>query len=873
MAKRKRYISADEEDRITRKFFEVTLSNSTENETTDEIFLEKIAAKLVSQNKSLYLCEDLMETVLIDRCFSGEFNDAQPTFPYLIGCYRRSFEQEKQINILMNKELEHDILMIYLVNSLRLPGNKFSSSNETPLMRLLFVKVSPCKNDDSLDFPPGFFTDILEKMDIYILNLVLRSLHEDLSKWYLKELPLLSDLFLQPFAALTYLIESPHGAKALVTHPMWLPKGANGLEIEKTSILGPFFHVGLISDDRFKRREHDGSGFTTTYANSLHDGLEKVLLFLLENADTQESVLQFIAELILKNSSMANIHVDLTCASLGMLVNLGAVMLRLFKNFLDKDTTSKGEIDERYVIYGTRLNLSKLTSLHSSLDEVVAWIIRNNVDVLKLISGTISSLKTDHTLFCEWFFMTARVLHLGLIKLLSELEHIYQEMEDIDPDILKEMVGAASFPQRNLDAERDLDIDFQLCWRKYCSYIYQVLLDKPLLQQALSFYQMMLTWLVDHVGGFKMPLPLTCPIEFAFVPEHFVEDAIQLLITVFKYSKLLGEDILPKMDEYMNFMMMFMANLKYIRNSYIREQMVELLSLCISKRTLASYTITIFPDNQLCLSYLVRNLLMLYVEKEILEYPWKIPTHCNAWREIAEEDTGFYLVHLKILIDEIMSNLPRSDNEFNEIKLVGAQENMEYYENKIGSNVSYVIKNVHILAVTSEKITAPFLLPQMFPLVKVHGKSSGSVQGNCLKVLLKEAVNIYVHLVRGDREKNFPAAISKNSSQTYSEQLFMDATKVVQHEDNRVTQEFIELGTKVVALKVMDTDAALGEIPTEFLDPIEFTLMRDPVTLPSTKTVDRAVILALPLTQDMVIPNVELFLKLESKQSDGNDEK
>ncbi|KAI3936858.1 hypothetical protein MKW92_033568 [Papaver armeniacum] len=263
---------------------------------------------------------------------------------------------------------------------------------------------------------------------------------------------------------------------------------------------------------------------------------------------------------------------------------------------------------------------------------------------------------------------------------------------------------------------------------------------------------------------------------------------------------------------------------------------------------------------------------------------WKIPAHCNTWREIAAKDTGIYLVYLKILIDEIMSNLPRSDNEYYEIIPVGVQEDMDY-ENKIGSNVSYVIKNVHILAVTSVKITAPFLLPQMvdsvvtmlnyflFHLVKVHGKSSGIRQGNCLKGLLKEVVNIYVHLARGDREHIFPAAISKNSSQTYNDQVFMDAMKVVQHEDNRVTQEFIELGAEVVALKAKDSDAALGEIPAEFLDPIEFTLMRDPVTLPSTKTVDRAVILrhllnyktdpftTLPLTQDMVIPNVELKLK------------
>ncbi|KAI3946793.1 hypothetical protein MKW98_003356 [Papaver atlanticum] len=584
MAKRKRYISADEEDKITRNIFEVTLRKSPEDEiptpTTNEIFLEKTAAKLVSENKSLNLCEDLMETVLIDRCFSGEFDDAEPAFTYLIGCYR-----PKSLAVSY-------CLVIYLVNSIGFPVNKVSSSDESPLVRLLFAKVSPRKNDShSFNCPPGFFTDILEKMDICIGNLVLRSLYEDLSKWVLTE-SLLSDLFMQPLAALTYLIESPHGAKALVNHPMWLPKEANGLEIEKTSILGPFFHVSLISDDRFYC-EQDDSDFSATnrsYANCLHDGLEKVLLLLLENADTRESVLQFIAELILKNSSMANIHGDKNCASLGMFVNLGAVMLRLFKNFFDKDTRSKGEIDVRYVIYGTRLNLSKSTSLYSSLDEVVAWIIRNNADAVKLISGRTSSLKTEHTFSCEWFFMTARVLHLGLIKSLSELELTYQEMEEIDPYHLKKMVGAASFPRRNLDAEQDLDEEFRFYWQKYCSYIYQVLLDKPLLQHALSFYPLMLTWLVDHVGGFKMPLPLTCPMEFACVPEHFVEDALELLIAVFKYSKLIGEEILPKMDIYMNFMMMFMDNPKiYKKLIYQRTDGGTLEFVCQQKNFVIIY--------------------------------------------------------------------------------------------------------------------------------------------------------------------------------------------------------------------------------------------------------------------------------------------
>jgi ubiquitin conjugation factor E4 B len=49
----------------------------------------------------------------------------------------------------------------------------------------------------------------------------------------------------------------------------------------------------------------------------------------------------------------------------------------------------------------------------------------------------------------------------------------------------------------------------------------------------------MLVWLVSLVGGFKMPLPSTCPKEFASMPEHFVEDAMELIIFASRIPKAL----------------------------------------------------------------------------------------------------------------------------------------------------------------------------------------------------------------------------------------------------------------------------------------------------------------------------------------------
>jgi len=54
----------------------------------------------------------------------------------------------------------------------------------------------------------------------------------------------------------------------------------------------------------------------------------------------------------------------------------------------------------------------------------------------------------------------------------------------------------------------------------------------------------MIVWLVGLVGGLKMPLPPTCPMEFSTMPEHFVEDAMELLIFASRIPKALDGVVL-----------------------------------------------------------------------------------------------------------------------------------------------------------------------------------------------------------------------------------------------------------------------------------------------------------------------------------------
>ncbi|MCH82118.1 putative ubiquitin conjugation factor E4-like [Trifolium medium] len=216
-------------------------------------------------------------------------------------------------------------------------------------------------------------------------------------------------------------------------------------------------------------------------------------------------------------------------------------------------------------------------------------------------------------------------------------------------------------------------------------------------------------------------------------------------------------------------------------------------------------------------------------------------------------------------------------------------------ENIIRIDMKLANEDVSMLAFTSEQITAPFLLPEMvdrvasmlnYFLLQLVGPQRKSLSLKDPekyefrpKHLLKQIVHVYVHLARGDTNSIFPSAISKDG-RSYNDQLFSSAADVLRRigEDGRIIQEFIQLGAKakVAASEAMDAEATLGEIPDEFLDPIQYTLMKDPVILPSSRTtVDRPVIQRhllsdstdpfnrSHLTADMLIPDVELKARIE----------
>lgn len=271
---------AEIEDIILRKIFLVSLVDSMENDSRI-VYLEMTAAEILSEGKDLTLSRDLMERVLIDR-LSGNFTSAEPPFPYLLGCYRRAYDEGKKVLSMKDKNLSSEMVSvikqakklavsycrIHLGNPDMFPNwdnsNASNKSNVSQLLPLIFSEVSSSVDGfggsgsgGGISCPPGFLDEFFKDSDFDSVDPILKQLYEDLRGSVLNVSALGN--FQQPLRALLYLVSIPAGAKSLVSHNWWIPKGAylNGRVIEMTSILGPFFHVSALPDQTIFKSQPD----------------------------------------------------------------------------------------------------------------------------------------------------------------------------------------------------------------------------------------------------------------------------------------------------------------------------------------------------------------------------------------------------------------------------------------------------------------------------------------------------------------------------------------------------------------------------------------------------------------------------------------
>eukprot|EP00871_Galdieria_phlegrea_P000638 jgi/Galph1/1575/GphlegSOOS_G266.1 len=337
-------------------------------------------------------------------------------------------------------------------------------------------------------------------------------------------------------------------------------------------------------------------------------------------------------------------------------------------------------------------------------------------------------------------------------------------------------------------------------------------------------------------------------------------------------------------------------------------------------------------SNMLCQKYLPGALIRFYVEVEhtgshsqfydkfsiryhitcIFDFMWHISNYRSCIRSEAENEAVFVkfvnmlLNDATFLLDEALSDLTEihslqdrlanrqeADNSSTEIQEL--ESRLSQLERQVKSYNLLSHSSVHMLHFLTEddRVRRVFTRPEMinrlaemlnyFLLLLCGPKCQSLVVRNREqyawepRVLLTQIIGIYLHF---QNESEFIQSVAKDG-RSYSAELFqrvLDTVvrrRLLSEDDCNTLTKLIDQ-FKAYEQQENEEDYWLQNAPEEFLDPIMATIMKDPVLLPTSRTiVDRSTIsrhlLSDPsdpfnrefLSMDMVQPQEELKQRIE----------
>lgn len=249
------------------------------------------------------------------------------------------------------------------------------------------------------------------------------------------------------------------------------------------------------------------------------------------------------------------------------------------------------------------------------------------------------------------------------------------------------------------------------------------------------------------------------------------------------------------------------------------------------------------------------------------------------------------------MLDEALTKFPKihdlqmalkTPNSLTEEERAAKEEELATAENQAQSYMQLANETIKMMklftAALSESFTMPEIVQRLADMMDYNLDTLVGPKSRDLKVqdpskyhfnprtLLAEFVDIYLNLGGSPR---FIEAVARDG-RSYKPANFDNASRILDRFNLKSREELAawqNLKDQFKRAKEIDDQAEedLGEIPDEFLDPLMFSLMEDPVILPMSKqTIDRSTIRShllsdptdpfnrQPMSIEDVIPNIAL---------------
>lgn len=421
------------------------------------------------------------------------------------------------------------------------------------------------------------------------------------------------------------------------------------------------------------------------------------------------------------------------------------------------------------------------------------------------------------------------------------------------------------------------------------------------------------------------------PVPFKYYPEFVIEGPINYSLYISQYS---SSPIFrnPRLHSFVEFATVILRCPELVSNPHLKGKLVQLLSVGSMPLTDDSpgFMMDIFETDELVNENLLYAFLDFYVIVEktgsssqfydkfnsrysisiVLEQLYeRIPLYRKQLVWQSENNADFFvrfvarmLNDLTFLLDEGLSSLAEVHNLQIELdnRAKGLsptrEEDVQELRSKLSSaerqaksSCGLADKSMTLFEIYSKDIPKAFVTPEIVDrlasmldhnLESLVGPKCGELKVNNPqkysfnpKALLKSLTTVYINL---SDESEFVSAVARDG-RSFNKEMFERAVHILARKIGLVSDEFCQRllsfaqSAEEQRIAEEEEDQNFGDVPEEFLDPLMYTIMKDPVTLPASKVnIDRSTIKAhllsdstdpfnrMPLKLEQVIPNEEL---------------
>ncbi|KAJ1928958.1 Ubiquitin conjugation factor E4 [Tieghemiomyces parasiticus] len=652
-------------------------------------------------------------------------------------------------------------------------------------------------------------------------------------------------------------------------------------------------------------------------------------------------VLQYVAHVVQVNRGRAKMQVDpRTVSGDGFLLNWAVVLLRLCEPFMTGRLTKLDRIDPYYFAFTDLLDVREATRLRASEPDAAAYLERQRTEHPD--AAPPNFISDAFYLTFAVLHLSLIPNFAAIERLARDIPRLREHLDQLRSQRAGWQGTPAAMMNERVLQRHSAEYDRL---RAVLIATEAQAFNPAVLALGAQFYTLAMTWLLrlaDPATAYPaspltFPLPEEPPTSLACLPEYFVEDATEFYLALLRYDP----SLVPAagLETLVTFLVVFLRQAAYLQNPYLRAKLVEVLYYMTLDQQRgysdAALTLTATP---VALEHLAPALLRFYVEVErtgassqfydkfniryhiaqVLKFIRQHPSHkAQIQRFCRESDVAVRCVNLLMndttyLLDESLSTLTEIrniQNEMGDAEAWAARDETHRQERaaqlaegerKAGSYMALANETVALLRFLTQEAPWPFLTPEIVERLAamLNYNLQTMVGPRCTelkvrdperyrfqpRVLLSHLIDVYLCLAD---DAGFVRAVAADE-RSYSRAWFDKAARILDRFGLKSPTDLDKLHAFVdrveaAAQEHQRVDEGIEDIPDEFLDPVMFTPMTDPVILPSSRvTIDRSTIKSHllsdgtdpfnrhPLKIEDVIPNDELRERIqkyrESKQ-------